>query len=94
MSTSNTIEDLNFAEMHLDYAARRSPDQIVRAEAQTVLGIVRQLDHFRPKWKLQLLSELADRNITHELQSLLLVKLDSEDLMDRYLSLLVNISDI
>lgn len=92
MTTRNTLEDLSFAEMHLDYMARRSSSEKARAEAQTLTGVIRLLDHHRPAWREQLLVELSSRELYRQVQDMLVADLDYESLMNEYLAALVNVS--
>jgi hypothetical protein len=88
--TPNTLEDISFAEMHMAYVAKRSPDEMMRAEAQTMLGIIRLLDYKRPSWRGQLLNELASKDVKREVADLLLRRLNVEQLMDDYFDSLIN----
>lgn len=83
--TSDTIEDLVLAESNLEYAARRSPIDCFRAEAQTYFGVVRQMDHHRPTWRNELLADLSDRKLQHELWDLLQAWPPGEDPLQVFL---------
>lgn len=70
MSTKNTIEDLQFAEMYLDYVARRSMSREERAKAALLLGIVMLMDVRYPGWRQVLIADLEDSGTTKPIQDL------------------------
>lgn len=75
----NTIEDIGFAILYLDYMSRRAIDAETRARSQVLLGLVRLLDSRYPGWKEAFLADLNERGETREIASLLTLEDDQTD---------------
>lgn len=79
MATRNTIEDLKFAEMYLDYVSRRSMKPEDQAKASLLLGIIRLMDTRHPTWREVLIADLADAGVTKPIQDLFKLPESAED---------------
>lgn len=70
MTTRNTIEDLAFAQMYLEFVAKRSMNGEARARASIVLALIRMLDTRYPTWKQQVLEELNANSVTKDISKM------------------------
>lgn len=70
MATKNTIEDLVFAQMYLEFVAKRSMSPEIRARASIVLALIRMLDAKYPEWKTNVLQELNDNSVTKDISKM------------------------
>jgi hypothetical protein len=64
MSTKNTPEDLRFAEMYIDFVARKGMDPEARAKAKILQATITILDKRHPTWRAELLEELDRLDLT------------------------------
>lgn len=87
MATKNTIEDLAFAEMYLDFVSRRSMNSEARARASIVLALIKMLDAKYPDWKVHILKELNDNSVTKDISKMFeLPDSEMEHLFDKFIS--------
>lgn len=79
MTTKNTIEDLKFAEMYLDYVSRRAMKPEDQAKASLLLALIRLMDHRHPRWREVLIADLNEADITKPIQDLFKLPESDED---------------
>jgi len=79
MTTRNTLEDLKFAEMYVEFIARSHSDPVVRARGQLMLALIALLDQRRPMWRADLLNRLGSANVARTIEELLPLPTSADD---------------
>lgn len=86
MATKNTIEDLVFAQMYLEFVAKRSMSPEIRARASIVLALIKMLDAQYPEWKTNVLQELSDNSVTKDISKMFeLPQLETDSLFEKFI---------
>lgn len=67
--TKTTLGDLDFAETYLQHVARQKNPE-TRARARVLLATIEMLDAMHPSWRTELLTELAKRGDSRDIQHL------------------------
>lgn len=86
MATKNTIEDLVFAQMYLEFVAKRSMNPEVRARASIVLALIRMLDAKYPDWKTSVSEELNANSVTKDISKMFeLPESETDSLFEKFI---------
>ena len=86
MTTKNTIEDLVFAQMYLEFVAKRSMNPDVRARASIVLALIRMLHAKYPGWEMNVLQELNDNSVTKDISKMFeLPQMETDSLFEKFI---------
>lgn len=86
MATKNTIEDLAFAQMYLEFVAKRSMNPETRARAAIVIALIKMLDAKYPDWKQNVLDELNANSVTKDISKMFeLPELETDSLFEKFI---------
>lgn len=86
MATKNTVEDLAFAQMYLEFVAKRSMNSETRARASIVLALIKMLDAKHPDWKQHVLEELEVNSVTKDISKMFkLPDVEVDSLFDKFI---------
>lgn len=86
MATKNTVEDLAFAQMYLEFVAKRSMNSETRARASIVLALIKMLDAKYPDWKQHVLEELEANSVTKDISKMFeLPDVEVDSLFDKFI---------
>lgn len=86
MATKNTIEDLAFAQMYLEFVAKRSMNPETRARAAIVVALIKMLDEKYPDWKQNVLDELNANSVTKDISKMFeLPELETDSLFEKFI---------
>lgn len=86
MATKNTIEDLAFAQMYLEFVAKRSMNPETRARAAIVVALIKMLDEKDPDWKQNVLDELNANSVTKDISKMFeLPELETDSLFEKFI---------
>lgn len=86
MGTKNTIEDLAFAQMYLEFVAKRSMNAETRARAAIVLALIKMLDAKYPVWKQSVLEELNANSVTKDIAKMFeLPDFEADSLFEKFI---------
>lgn len=87
MATKNTLEDLSFAEMYLEFLSRKELKPEVRVRAKLLLATIQMLDIKHPTWRTELLEELDRSDTTRAIEKMFpLPVVDDDRLFSEFMS--------
>lgn len=85
-TTPNDLADVHFAELYIDYVARRHSNDVTRAKAKVLMATMAMLDTVHPTWRIDLVAELNRLGMRKEVDKIFtLPSVDPDSLFSKFL---------